>query len=134
MITHSLMVLSVPGRDPAARREPADPYPEVLRALADAELAALVASFEPAPGADTRGARDWSDLDQRMHYIVHLFRAFHEDATCRRAVHAGAGGAVPGGRDPGGRPLARLDQDLQRARADELLERVAGALERVGAA
>ena len=25
-------------------------------------------------------ARDWSVLEQWMHYIVHLFRAMHEDA------------------------------------------------------
>jgi len=55
-----------------------DPYPEVLRALSDTELAALVASFEPTGGADRSGAIDWSDLHQRMHYIVHLFRVFHE--------------------------------------------------------
>ena len=30
-----------------------------------------------APAPDDCGARDWSDLHQRMHYIVHLFRAFH---------------------------------------------------------
>ena len=42
----------------------------------NAELAALIARFETEP--DDAGARDWSDLDQRMHYIVHLFRCFHE--------------------------------------------------------
>ena len=30
-----------------------------------------------APALDHSGATDWSDLHQRMHYIVHLFRAFH---------------------------------------------------------
>ena len=44
---------------------------------ADAELNELLARFEPlAPAPDDCGARDWSDLHQRMHYIVHLFRAF----------------------------------------------------------
>ena len=57
---------SVPGR----LREPADP-----------ELAELLGRFEPAPPAlDDCGARDWSELPQRMHYISHLFRAFHSDA------------------------------------------------------
>ena len=38
----------------------------------------MIARFEPAPPApDDCGARDWSDLDQRMHYLVHLFCAFH---------------------------------------------------------
>jgi hypothetical protein len=42
------------------------------------ELRELLARFEPVPPArDDCGARDWSDLHQRMHYIVHLFRAFH---------------------------------------------------------
>jgi hypothetical protein len=27
------------------------------------------------------GARDWADLSQRMHYIVHLFRAFLLDSN-----------------------------------------------------
>ena len=30
-----------------------------------------------APATDDCGARDWSDLHQRMHYIVHMFCAFH---------------------------------------------------------
>jgi hypothetical protein len=32
------------------------------------------------PALDDCGARDWSELAQRMHYIAHLFRAFHERA------------------------------------------------------
>jgi hypothetical protein len=33
--------------------------------------------FEPAPAArDDCGARDWSNLHQRMHYIVYLFHVF----------------------------------------------------------
>jgi hypothetical protein len=76
VITHSLMVLSVPGRVLLLGRDLADPFPEVLRVLTDAELAALVAQFEPTSGPDISGAVDWSDLHQRMHYIAHLFRAF----------------------------------------------------------
>ena len=78
LITHALMTLSMPGRILLLGSDLLDPYPEVLRALSDAELAALVASFEPAGGVDRSGAIDWSDLHQRMHYIVHLFRVFHE--------------------------------------------------------
>ena len=88
LITHSLMVLSVPGRILALGTTLDDPYPESLRELTNAELAALVARFEPAP-AGRCGASDWSDFEQRMHYIVHLFRCFHEHARpLRRAVHA----------------------------------------------
>ena len=59
------------------------------------------------PQADLRrggaGARDWSDFDQRMNYIAHLFRAFHlheellgEPFTAAH-VRAFAAGTVPDG-------------------------------------
>jgi hypothetical protein len=77
-ITNSFMVLSLPGRVLALGTHLGDEYPEALREPLDAELTELLARFEPVPPApDDCGARDWSDLDQRMHYIVHLFCAFH---------------------------------------------------------
>lgn len=78
VITESLMVLSLPGRVLALGTHLADEYPDALREPADAELVELLARVEPVPPAvDDCGARDWSDLGERMHYIVHLFRAFH---------------------------------------------------------
>lgn len=78
VITESLMVLSLPGRVLSLGTHLPDPYPAALREPADAELVELLARIEPTPPArDDCGARDWSDLDQRMHYIAHLFRAFH---------------------------------------------------------
>jgi hypothetical protein len=75
LITDSLMVLTLPGivlwlgRNLEAAGEVADP-----------ELRDLIARYEPVPPAvDDCGAEDWSVLAQRMHYIVHLFRAYHED-------------------------------------------------------
>jgi hypothetical protein len=77
-IIDSLMVLRLPTRVLALRVHLADTYPDVLVEPVDAELTELLAQFEPvAPVPDDCGARDWSDLHQRMHYIVHLFRAFH---------------------------------------------------------
>ena len=77
-ITDSLMVLRLPTKELALGRHLADAYPDVLDEPADAELIGLLAQFEPvAPALDDCGARDWSDLHQRMHYIVHLFRVFH---------------------------------------------------------
>jgi hypothetical protein len=81
VITHALMVLSLPGRILLLGRDLDDPFPDALRQLSDGELATLIAQFEPASGPDLSGAVDWSDLHQRMHYIVHLFRAFHETHT-----------------------------------------------------
>jgi hypothetical protein len=78
VITDSFMVLSLPGRVLALGTHLGDEYPEALREPLDAELTELLARFEPVPPApDDCGARDWSDLHQRMHYIVHLFCAFH---------------------------------------------------------
>jgi hypothetical protein len=104
VITESFMVLSLPGRVLALGTHLSDEYPDVLRQPVDAELTELVARFEPVPPAsDDCGARDWSDFDQRMHYIVHLFCAFHlheelsqqpftpEQVACFR------GGVVPSG-------------------------------------
>jgi hypothetical protein len=77
-IIDSLLVLTLPMRVLALGRHLDDAYPDVLDEPADPELNELLAQFEPvAPALDDCGARDWSDLPQRMHYIVHLFRAFH---------------------------------------------------------
>jgi hypothetical protein len=77
-ITHCFMVLSLPSRVLALGIHLDDPYPEALREPGNPELTELLARYEPVPPApDDCGARDWSELQQRMHYIVHLFRAFH---------------------------------------------------------
>jgi hypothetical protein len=77
-ITDSFMVLALPGRVLALGTHLADAYPDALAEPTDPELNELLARFEPiAPEPDDCGAHDWSDLHQRMHYIVHLFRAFH---------------------------------------------------------
>ena len=79
VITDSFLVLTLPGSVLALGRHLDAPYPDALRTPADAELAALLARYEPVPPAlDDCGARDWSELPQRMHYIAHLFRAYHE--------------------------------------------------------
>ncbi|HKG43283.1 MAG TPA: hypothetical protein VKB10_03435 [Gaiellaceae bacterium] len=78
VITESFLVLSLPGRVLALGTNLADPYPEALAEPANEELIELLARFEPVSSEpDDCGARDWSDLQQRMHYIVHMFRALH---------------------------------------------------------
>ena len=72
LITRSLMVLWVPGRILALGAALDDPFPESLRELTDAELTALVARF------DGQVTEDWSVFEQRMRYIVRLFRCFQE--------------------------------------------------------
>jgi hypothetical protein len=80
VITECLMVLWLPGNQvlSLARRIEAA-VPETLRAPKHAEFVEFLARFEPAPPAvDDCSAEDWSDLSQHMHYIIHLFSAFHE--------------------------------------------------------
>jgi hypothetical protein len=76
-ITQSFMVLSLPGRILALGTHLLDPYPDELCEPVHRELAELAARFEPASESDDCGVSDWADLDQRMHYILHLFCAFH---------------------------------------------------------
>jgi hypothetical protein len=78
VITDCLMVLALPGRVLSLAANLVDGCPAELADPTDPQLRAFLARFEPVPPArDDCGARDWSDLHQRMHYIVHLFRAFH---------------------------------------------------------
>jgi hypothetical protein len=77
VITESLMVLTLPAVVLWLGRNL-----EAPGAVTDPELRELMARYEPVPPAvDDCGAEDWSELDQRMHYIVHLFRAHHADGT-----------------------------------------------------
>jgi len=78
IITRSLMVMSLPGRVLYLGAHMDEPVPAPLAEITDAELSELLERFEPKlPAVDDAGARDWSDFDQRMHYIAHVFRAFH---------------------------------------------------------
>jgi hypothetical protein len=100
LITANLMVLTLPGRALALGANLPDPMPDAV----DPELVALIARFEPPPGSvDDCGAHDWSELDQRMHYISHLFRAFAATRTLSDAPFTSAqverilAGSIPDG-------------------------------------
>jgi hypothetical protein len=81
VITESFLVLSLPGRVLALGTHLGDPFPDDLREIENADFAELLARYEPVPPAlDDCGATDWSELEQRMHYIAHLFRCFHARA------------------------------------------------------
>lgn len=69
------------GNPRCSRRAPAS-----LRPLNDPGAIAVLQRFRcDADGLDDRGARDWAQLDERMHFIAHLFRAFQEDASLASA-------------------------------------------------
>ncbi len=99
VITESLMVMTLPGIVLWLGRNL-----EVAGEVTDPELRELVGRYEPVPPAlDDCGAEDWSVLEQRMHYISHLFRAYHEDGTLASAPFTPAqverilAGALPDG-------------------------------------
>ncbi|MBC6456579.1 hypothetical protein [Actinomadura sp. HBU206391] len=105
-VTEHMMTLSLPsgqllylGQDLPAE------FPPVLSQLSDPELLALLREIDPTTDSLLgTGARDWSDLPDRMHYIADLFRcqAQRDDLlsppfTPEQVV------AVKGGRRPSGR-------------------------------
>lgn len=81
------------------------PAAEVLASMDQPDLIALMKSIEPAAGVcEDCGATDWAALPQRMHYIFHLFRAFHEKQTLfdppfsEIQIEAIRAGVIPKGR------------------------------------
>jgi hypothetical protein len=79
VITDCLMVLTLPDTVLELGRNLEAPFPNELRSPKNPDLIALLALYEPVPPAvDDCAAHDWSELAQRMHYIAHLFRAFHD--------------------------------------------------------
>ncbi len=82
IITEYMMTLGVPrgvilhlGQDLSAE------FPPSLKQITLPDLQALLARIDPAVD-NTRGtgAVDWSSLPERLHYIVNLFRCYHESA------------------------------------------------------
>jgi hypothetical protein len=86
VITGALMVLTLPGAALSLAENISQPFPADLEEIVNAELSALVSEYGTLPPApDPCGATDWSILTQRMRYISHLFRAYHEDPTLTEA-------------------------------------------------
>lgn len=81
-VTEHLMTLALPGGDVLDLSDdvPAT-FPSLLAEPADPELVALLAEVDPTPDSlrDT-AADDWSDLPDRMHYIVDMFRCYAQRA------------------------------------------------------
>jgi hypothetical protein len=79
-VTESMMTLALPGVVLALGRDLDAPVPAVLANPRSPDLLAFVATYDPCPpGGIACGATDWTDLRQRMHYILHLFRAYASD-------------------------------------------------------
>ena len=104
VVTERMMTLSLAGRVLSLARGVDQPVPAPLVQVTVPEVADFLREYDPCePGGTGCGASNWCDLSQRMHYIVHLFRAFADDRTLftrpftSEQVAAFRAGIVPGG-------------------------------------
>jgi hypothetical protein len=87
IVTQALMVLTIPldsdgSYTMLALANGLDAVVPALLRGAHPFLDSFVKTYDPCPPGGTHcGATDWCDLRQRMHYIVHLFRAYAETAS-----------------------------------------------------
>ena len=81
--TEMLMTLALPGGVVLdLGRDVPGTFPPDLATVTNPELRQLLARIDPTPDS-TRGsaADDWGRLDDRIHYIVDLFRVFQDDPS-----------------------------------------------------
>ena len=82
VVTERMMTLALPGRVLSLAQGVDAPVPSPLAEVKLEQAAAFLHEYDPcAPGSIACGASDWCNLRQRMHFIVHLFRAYAQDAT-----------------------------------------------------
>jgi hypothetical protein len=77
VVTETMMVLALPNRVLSLGRHLDAEVPDVFKGATLPALEEFVRAHDPCtPGTSNCGAEDWSNLQQRMHYILHLFRAY----------------------------------------------------------
>lgn len=80
VVTEAMMVLALPTGVLALGHNLEAPLPSIFRGSPHPVLAVFIKEYDPCPpGVSECGADDWCNLRQRMHYILHLFRAFAEE-------------------------------------------------------
>jgi len=80
VVTEAMMVLALPNTVLALGRNLDAPVPPLLRGTLPSPLDSFVRQYDPcAPGSNNCGAKDWCNLKERMHFILHLFRAYAEE-------------------------------------------------------
>ncbi len=81
-VTEAMMVLALPNIVLSLGRNLEAPAPPVFNGKLPDELNNFVKEYDPClPGASDCGAKDWCNLRQRMHYILHLFRAYAAESA-----------------------------------------------------
>jgi hypothetical protein len=75
-LTAHMLALELPGERPLRLGvDLGGPFPDMLAQLEHPELLALLEKIDPTPDSlEGTGARDWAILDDRVHFIVDLFR------------------------------------------------------------
>ena len=108
------MTLSLPGVTLSLARDVPGVFPAELRSIDNADLRELLARVDPTPET-TRGsgARDWSDLNERIHYIADLFRVYQRNAELHTAPFRAEQAALI---KAGARPAGPLDNGPSTAR------------------
>jgi hypothetical protein len=82
VVTESMMVLSLPNRVLSLGHNLDAVVPDAFKGALSPALTEFVREHDPcAPGTSNCAAEDWCDLRQRMHYILHLFRAYADEAS-----------------------------------------------------
>jgi hypothetical protein len=104
VITDSLMMLALPGVTIVLGRHLDREPASLLANISDPEIRELLERFAAAGAPGDCSAEDWADLPQRMNFIGHLFRAFHETADLLQSpftaeqLNSIRAGKVPSGR------------------------------------
>jgi hypothetical protein len=81
-VTESMMVLGLPNAVLALGRNLDAPIPATFVPVSQLMLRRFLEEHDLCgDGTGDCGAADWGDLPQRMHYILHLFRAFAYERT-----------------------------------------------------
>jgi hypothetical protein len=104
-VTESVMVLTLPGVVLSLGETVPAPVPAIFAGLSHPALEDFTRLHDPCgPVPGDCGARDWTDLAQRIHYILHLFRAYADDRSLFEPPFSASqvadfrAGRVPGGR------------------------------------
>jgi hypothetical protein len=83
VVTERMMTLALPGRVLSLAEGLDHGVPAPLAEVTVQDVADFLHEHDPCPpsGGTACGASNWCELRQRMHYIVHLFRAFADDES-----------------------------------------------------
>jgi len=105
LLTEHIMTIELPGVVLRLGGDIPGTFPPSVARIDNTELLALLRRLDPTLDSTAGSAAvDWSDLDERMHYIVDLFRAWHEAPELLRAPYTTEQvAAIRAGRLPAGR-------------------------------